>query len=120
MPDVAAEGLRVLFCGINPGLMSAATGEGCADLVEAIATRVALDQQRVTIALDLTRQPDRERLAWLYRHARVHGQVTQGHRTTVEADVPRRLLERWAPAVPQPLDSQALAQGKRVSGGRRV
>ncbi|WP_394813675.1 G/U mismatch-specific DNA glycosylase [Streptomyces hazeniae] len=26
MPDVVAEGLRVLFCGINPGLWSAATG----------------------------------------------------------------------------------------------
>jgi TDG/mug DNA glycosylase family protein len=26
IPDVIAEGLRVLFCGINPGLMSAATG----------------------------------------------------------------------------------------------
>ncbi|MEV8592174.1 G/U mismatch-specific DNA glycosylase [Streptomyces sp. NPDC052012] len=26
MPDVVAEGLRVLFCGINPGLMTAATG----------------------------------------------------------------------------------------------
>ncbi|MEU3146120.1 MULTISPECIES: G/U mismatch-specific DNA glycosylase [unclassified Streptomyces] len=26
MPDVAADGLHVLFCGINPGLMSAATG----------------------------------------------------------------------------------------------
>lgn len=26
MPDVVAPGLRVLFCGINPGLMSAATG----------------------------------------------------------------------------------------------
>ncbi|WP_338117991.1 G/U mismatch-specific DNA glycosylase [Streptomyces coryli] len=26
MDDVAAPGLRVLFCGINPGLMSAATG----------------------------------------------------------------------------------------------
>lgn len=26
MPDVLAEDLRVLFCGINPGLMSAATG----------------------------------------------------------------------------------------------
>ncbi|MFE4372593.1 G/U mismatch-specific DNA glycosylase [Streptomyces sp. NPDC056835] len=26
IPDVVAEGLRVLFCGINPGLMSAATG----------------------------------------------------------------------------------------------
>ncbi|MDK1344796.1 G/U mismatch-specific DNA glycosylase [Streptomyces sp. 378] len=26
VPDVVAEGLRVLFCGINPGLMTAATG----------------------------------------------------------------------------------------------
>ncbi|MFC9843088.1 G/U mismatch-specific DNA glycosylase [Streptomyces sp. NPDC127595] len=26
VPDVAAVGLRVLFCGINPGLMTAATG----------------------------------------------------------------------------------------------
>ncbi|MBT2529701.1 G/U mismatch-specific DNA glycosylase [Streptomyces sp. ISL-99] len=26
VPDVVAGGLRVLFCGINPGLMSAATG----------------------------------------------------------------------------------------------
>ncbi|MEU6232487.1 G/U mismatch-specific DNA glycosylase [Kitasatospora sp. NPDC047058] len=26
MPDVAAPGLRVLFCGINPGLWSGATG----------------------------------------------------------------------------------------------
>ncbi|KNB54250.1 G/U mismatch-specific DNA glycosylase [Streptomyces caatingaensis] len=26
VPDVVAAGLRVLFCGINPGLMSAATG----------------------------------------------------------------------------------------------
>ncbi|WP_269809384.1 G/U mismatch-specific DNA glycosylase [Streptomyces triticisoli] len=26
MPDVVADGLHVLFCGINPGLMTAATG----------------------------------------------------------------------------------------------
>ncbi|MDX3234368.1 G/U mismatch-specific DNA glycosylase [Streptomyces sp. ME03-5709C] len=26
IPDVIADGLRVLFCGINPGLLSAATG----------------------------------------------------------------------------------------------
>ncbi|MET9773129.1 G/U mismatch-specific DNA glycosylase [Streptomyces sp. NPDC006367] len=26
VPDVVADGLRVLFCGINPGLLSAATG----------------------------------------------------------------------------------------------
>lgn len=27
IPDVIADGLRVLFCGINPGLMSAETGQ---------------------------------------------------------------------------------------------
>ncbi|MFB7324709.1 G/U mismatch-specific DNA glycosylase [Streptomyces sp. NPDC056190] len=27
VPDVVADGLRVLFCGINPGLMTAATGQ---------------------------------------------------------------------------------------------
>lgn len=26
LPDVVSGGLRVLFCGINPGLLSAATG----------------------------------------------------------------------------------------------
>lgn len=26
MPDVVSDGLKVLFCGINPGLMTAATG----------------------------------------------------------------------------------------------
>src|SRR3954447_12523545 len=26
VPDVVADGLKVLFCGINPGLMTAATG----------------------------------------------------------------------------------------------
>ncbi|MFJ6571720.1 G/U mismatch-specific DNA glycosylase [Streptomyces sp. NPDC091292] len=26
VPDISADGLRVLFCGINPGLMTAATG----------------------------------------------------------------------------------------------
>ncbi|MFE9685420.1 G/U mismatch-specific DNA glycosylase [Streptomyces sp. NPDC006285] len=26
VPDIVADGLRVLFCGINPGLMTAATG----------------------------------------------------------------------------------------------
>ena len=88
-------------------LLSAATGEGCDELVETIAARVALDQQRLSIALDLTSESDRQRLSWLYRHARVHSQVTHGDRTTIEADVPRRLLERWAPV-----------EVERVAGGR--
>ena len=52
----------------------------------------ALDQERVTIDLDLASTVDAERLAWLYRHATVHSHATMGDRATIEADVPRRLL----------------------------
>ena len=79
-------------------LISAATGEGCDELLETVAARVALDQVRISLALDLTSESDRERLSWLYRHARVHSQVMQGDRATIEADVPRRLLDRVQPA----------------------
>ena len=90
-------------------LISAATGEGCDELLESIAARVALDQQRVCLALDLTSDRDRERLSWLYRHGRVHSQVMQGDHATIEADVPRRLVDRVGPAaIP------------RVAGGRRA
>ena len=66
----------------------------CDELLETIAARLALDQQRVSLQFDLGSEDDRERLAWLYRHARVHSQVTQGDRAMIEADVPRRLLDR--------------------------
>jgi GTP-binding protein HflX len=75
-------------------LISAATGEGIDELLETIAAKVALDQQRITLEYDLSAAEDRERLAWLYRHARVHSQVTTGDRAVIEAEVPRRLLDR--------------------------
>lgn len=75
-------------------LISAATGEGIDDLLEAMAARLALDQQRVSLEFDLSSPADRDRLAWLYRFGRVHSQVTQGDRAVLEADVPRRLLDR--------------------------
>ena len=75
-------------------LISAANGVGCDDLLETVASRLALDQQRVSFSLDLRDAGDRERLVWLYRHARVHSQVTQGDQASVIADVPRRLLDR--------------------------
>jgi GTPase len=75
-------------------LISAATGAGIDELLDSMAARVALDQQRVTLDFDLSRDDDHERLGWLYRHGRVHSQVMQGDRARVEADVPRRLLDR--------------------------
>ena len=73
-------------------LISAHTGLGCRELLESVAARLALDQERVTIDLDLASMVDAERLAWLYRHATVHSHATMGDRATIEADVPRRLL----------------------------
>jgi GTPase len=75
-------------------LISAATGVGVEELLESIAAKLALDQQRVSLEFDLTSDADRARLAWVYRHGRVHSQVTSGDRAMIEADVPRRLLDR--------------------------
>ena len=77
-------------------LISASTGNGIDDLLDTIAARLALDQQRVSLTFDLAAAADRELLAWLYRHSRVHSQVTRGDHAMIEADVPRRLLDRVA------------------------
>jgi GTPase len=75
-------------------LISATAGTGIDELLDTIAARLALDQQRVTLEFDLNAAADRERLAWLYRHGHVHSQVTKDDRAFIEADVPRRLLDR--------------------------
>jgi GTP-binding protein HflX len=75
-------------------LISAATGEGLEELRETVAAKLSLDQQHVALEYDLLLADDREGLAWLYRHARVQSQVTRGDRAIIEADVPRRLLDR--------------------------
>jgi GTPase len=82
-------------------LISAATGEGVGDLLESVAAKLALDQQQVSLEFDLSSAADRERLVWLYRHGRVQSQVMHGDHAMIEAQVPRRLLDRVrAVAVP--------------------
>ena len=82
-------------------LISAHTGQGLDDLLDSVAARLALDQERVTIDLDLSDPVHADRLAWLYRHATVHSHATMGDRATIEADVPRRLLPMVGLATPQ-------------------
>jgi len=73
-------------------LISASTGLGIDELLDSVSAKLALDQERVTIDLDLSDPAQADRLAWLYRHATVHSHATMGDRATIEADVPRRLL----------------------------
>jgi GTP-binding protein HflX len=81
-------------------LISAVTGQGCDDLLESVASRLALDQQRVTLDLDLSDPDQAERLAWVYRHATVHSHATMGDHATLEIDLPRRLLPKVGMATP--------------------
>jgi GTP-binding protein HflX len=70
--------------------ISALTGDGVDELVETIASRLALDVRRVTVTCDPEDPADRERIARLYRHARVIVHEVRDGRVTIVADVPRR------------------------------
>ncbi len=91
LPD---ERRRLAEADPSAAQIAARTGEGCDDLMEAVAARLSMDQQRVALEFDLTSPEDQARLVWLYRHARVHSQVMHGDRAVLEAELPRRLLER--------------------------
>jgi GTPase len=82
----------------EPGaiVMSARTGIGRDDLLDAIAGRLALDVQRVSLRFDPTNEADRKLVARLYRDARVLQHVETGDQIALEADVPRRLVEELA------------------------
>jgi GTP-binding protein HflX len=78
-------------------LISAATGEGCDDLLDSVAARLELDQQRVTVDLDLADPVQAERLAWLYRHATVHSHATMADRAGAQGGEPSCLKTRTEP-----------------------
>lgn len=96
----ADERRRVQEADPSALLISANTGAGVKDLLESVASKLALDQERVTVELDLSKTEHAERLAWLYRHATVHSHATMGDRATLEADVPKRLLPMLGLATP--------------------
>ena len=71
--------------------ISALTREGVDELVETITSRLALDVRRLTIELDANNPADRERIARIYRHARVLVHEARDGRVSIVADVPRRV-----------------------------
>jgi GTP-binding protein HflX len=78
-------------------LLSAQIGTGREHLVDVLTGRLAMDSQRMKLQLDGSSEADRQLLASLYRHARVV-RVDRGVRAgqlSVEADVPRRLMNRF-------------------------
>jgi GTP-binding protein HflX len=74
--------------------ISALTREGLDELVETVASRVALDVRRMTLTFDPESADDRERISRVYRHAHVLVHETRDGRISIVADVPRRLADR--------------------------
>ena len=85
---------RIAAADPAAALISARTGAGVAELVQMIASRVALDTRRITIAFDTGKEFDRQQIARLYRIARVVSHVATNGRVVIEADVPRRYIAR--------------------------
>jgi GTP-binding protein HflX len=78
--------------------ISAMRGDGRDELLETVASRVALDVRTVTVELDARAGDAQERVARLYRHGRVMRHVTLDGRVTIEAEVPRRLAAWLQPS----------------------
>jgi GTP-binding protein HflX len=96
----AAERRRMADRDPAAALISAGTGDGVDELVQMIASRLALDTRRITIAFDSGNAFDREQIARLYRVARVVSHVATDGLVVIEADVPRRYIERLTTPAP--------------------
>jgi GTP-binding protein HflX len=74
--------------------ISALRNTGRKDMIDAIVEKLELDTRRVTLEFDEDSAEDRATIARVYRHARVLSHVTADGRVAIEADVPRRVLDR--------------------------
>jgi GTP-binding protein HflX len=90
----ADERRRLRDADPSAALISATTGTGAGELLQMVASRLALDTRRVTITFDSGKEFDRQQIGRLYRVARVISHVATNGRVVIEADVPRRFIER--------------------------
>jgi GTP-binding protein HflX len=74
--------------------ISALRNRGRKHMIDAIVEKLQLDTRRVTLEYDEDSAEDRKTIARVYRHARVLSHVATGGRVAIEADVPRRVLDR--------------------------
>jgi GTP-binding protein HflX len=75
--------------------VSALHARGSAELLEIVASRLAMDTQLIRLTFDPDSNADRRAIADLYRHARVVGHVVNDDRVEIDAEVPRRLVGRF-------------------------
>jgi GTP-binding protein HflX len=87
---------RARLQALYPGALcvSALLGEGRDELIAAMEGRLALD----TTLVRLEYEPGDERIAQVYRLGRIVSHIAVDGRVTIEAEVPRRVVDRLQPA----------------------
>jgi GTP-binding protein HflX len=75
--------------------VSALSGEGRDEVIAAMETKLALDTATVTFSFDPHDEADRHQIADLYRFGRILRHVASDDTVVVEAELPRRLLDRF-------------------------
>jgi GTP-binding protein HflX len=88
---------RERLTAIHPHALcvSALTGDGREDVVAAMETRLGLDTASVTFEFDPHNERDRQHISELYRVGHVRRHVATDDSVTIEADLPRRLADRF-------------------------
>ena len=76
--------------------VSALHERGTSELLEIVASRLAMDTQLVKLTFDPDSNEHRRAIGDLYRHARVVSHVANDDRVEIEAEIPRRLVERFS------------------------
>jgi GTP-binding protein HflX len=102
--DRLDEGERARVGAVYPGALcvSALTGDGRDELIAAMESRLALDTARVTLEFDTAADGYRDEIAQLYRLGRILRHVTSDGRVSIEAELPRRVLDRFHAAAGAP------------------
>jgi GTP-binding protein HflX len=95
--DQLAEVERARLAALYPGALcvSALTGEGRDEVIASMETRLGLDTVTVTFGFDPNDERDREQISELYRFGRILRHVASETNVSVEAELPKRLLERF-------------------------
>jgi len=75
--------------------ISALTGDGRDEVIAAIESRLGLDTAAARFEFSATDADDREQIAQLYRVGRVLSHVATDGRVTIDAQLPRRMLDRF-------------------------
>jgi GTP-binding protein HflX len=94
--DLIGQGEAERLQRLHPGSLciSALKKRGRTEIIDAITEKLELDTRRVTLEFDEHDEDHREKIARVYRHARVVSHVATDGRVAIEADVPRRVLDR--------------------------